>query len=231
MPHARNQARKRAGVVRVEGIKMIETCLAFGWTPDIVLCGTREADELERMERLAGHELQLASDDVVKSVMSQPRLELAVAFGPPPSAPSSLPRRPQRALLLAVQDPNNLGSLLRSGLAMGVDTVFLLPGTPDPFNAAVLRASAGAAMGLRYGDEAAALACGLPVIAAVAHGGKDATGLTQGPGHFLLALGHETRGLPDEWLARGRCVSLDCDFESLGVAVAGAVILDRLRGR
>lgn len=62
--------------------------------------------------------------------MSQPRLEPAVAFGPPPNPPATLPRRAQRALLMGVQDPNNMGSLLRTGLAMGIDTVFLLPGTP-----------------------------------------------------------------------------------------------------
>ena len=89
-----------------------------------------QADELERLKGLAGLELQLASDDVVRSVMSQPRLEPAVAFGPPPSPPTTLPRRAQRALLMGVQDPNNMGSLLRTGLAMGIDTVFLLPGTP-----------------------------------------------------------------------------------------------------
>lgn len=89
-----------------------------------------QADELERLKGLAGLELQLASDDVVRSVMSQPRLEPAVAFGPPPSPPTTLPRRTQRALLMGIQDPNNMGSLLRTGLAMGIDTVFLLPGTP-----------------------------------------------------------------------------------------------------
>lgn len=48
------------------------------------------------------------------------------------------------------------------------------------------------------------------------------------PDRFLLALGHETRGLPADWLHRGKQVTLPLDFESLGVAVAGAVLLDRI---
>lgn len=152
----REQVRKREEVVRVEGPMMIETCLAFGWVPDIILCGSRTAESLERLEALHGHELQVCTDDVVRTTMSQPRLEPAVAFGPVPGVPENAPRRPQRALLLGAQDPNNVGSLLRTGLAMGVDTVYMLPGTPDPFNPAVLRASVGAAMALRL----VALCCG-----------------------------------------------------------------------
>ena len=92
-----------------------------------------------------------------------------------------------------------------------------------------MRASAGAAMGLRYGDEAAAMESKLPVIAAVAHGGREDVLKKVDPERFLLALGHETRGLPSEWMTRGRRVTLALDFESLGVAVAGAVLLDRIR--
>jgi tRNA G18 (ribose-2'-O)-methylase SpoU len=47
-------------------------------------------------------------------------------------------------------------------------------------------------------------------------------------GRFLLALGHETRGLPEEWLHRGTVFTLPVHIESLGVAAAGAIMLDRL---
>lgn len=199
-----------------------EACLTFSTE-----CALQAA-KLERLKALRGHELYLATDDVVRTVMSQPRLEPAVAFGPVPQIPPSLPPRPRRALLLGVQDPNNLGSLLRSGLAMGIDTVFLLPNTPDPFNTAVLRASAGAAMGLRYGDESAAETSKLPVVAAVAHGGSESVLHKINPDRFILALGHETRGLPPSWLDRGALATLPLSFESLGVAVAGAILLDRI---
>lgn len=143
----REQVRKREEVVRVEGPLMIETCIALGWVPDVILCDARAADRLDQLEALRGHELQICTSDVVRTTMSQPRLEPAVAFGPVPT-PEHV--RPRRALLIGAQDPNNVGSLLRTGLAMGVDTAFMLPGTPDPFNPVVLRASAGASMALRW---------------------------------------------------------------------------------
>ena len=76
-------------------------------------------------------------------------------------------------MLLGVQDPNNLGSLIRSGAAYGVDTVYLLPGSPDPFNPTVLRASAGASMWMNYGTEEDAWNSKLPVVLCDAHGGNE----------------------------------------------------------
>lgn len=47
-----------------------------------------------------------------------------------------------------VQDPGNMGTLMRSALAFGWDGVFLLPGCCDPFNEKAVRASRGAALRL-----------------------------------------------------------------------------------
>jgi TrmH family RNA methyltransferase len=53
----------------------------------------------------------------------------------------------QRLLVLeSVQDPGNLGTLLRCAAAFGWDAVWLLPGCCDPFNDKALRASRGAAL-------------------------------------------------------------------------------------
>jgi TrmH family RNA methyltransferase len=56
-------------------------------------------------------------------------------------------RQLQRLLVLeGVQDPGNLGTLLRCATAFGWDAVWLLPGCADPFNDKALRASRGAAL-------------------------------------------------------------------------------------
>ena len=58
----------------------------------------------------------------------------------------------QRLLALdAVQDPGNLGTLLRTALACGWDGVFLLPGCTDPFGDKAVRASRGAALRVPIG--------------------------------------------------------------------------------
>lgn len=58
--------------------------------------------------------------------------------------------RPVERLLAldGVQDPGNMGTLVRTALALGWDGVFLLPGCCDPFNDKALRASRGSALRL-----------------------------------------------------------------------------------
>ncbi|KAL3701317.1 hypothetical protein R1sor_019339 [Riccia sorocarpa] len=52
---------------------------------------------------------------------------------------------PRRILVLdAIQDPGNLGTLIRTAAAFGWDGLFLLPGCCDPFNEKALRAARGA---------------------------------------------------------------------------------------
>lgn len=60
---------------------------------------------------------------------------------------SAMPSGTLRRLLVleGVQDPGNLGTLLRSALAFGWEAVYLLPGCCDPFNDKAVRASRGAA--------------------------------------------------------------------------------------
>lgn len=75
----------------------------------------------------------------------------------PHEAPlASMPSGTLRRMLVleGVQDPGNLGTLLRSALAFGWQAVYLLPGCCDPFNDKAVRASRGAAfrMPLAHGD-------------------------------------------------------------------------------
>ena len=56
----------------------------------------------------------------------------------------------RRMLLLDnVSDPGNAGTLIRSALAFGFDTVYLLKNSVDPFNPKVVRSAMGALFGLR----------------------------------------------------------------------------------
>jgi len=229
----REQLRKREGVMRTEGIKITATAIEYGWVPDIIVCGPRQAVQLlKQVPTLKKEDLTIATEDVVESVLLQPRLDPLLAVGAIPNRPR--PHKPKRAMLLGVQDPTNLGSLLRTGAALGITSVFLMPGCPDPYNPAVIRTSAGACLLMEYGTEEDALASDLPVICADAnddgHSAYDTKSLAVTQDRFLLALGHESRGLPESWLERGHVLTLPLHIESLGVAVAGAIILDRLLG-
>lgn len=73
-------------------------------------------------------------------------------FETPSADPAPLLASARRVLMLeAVQDPGNVGTLLRSAAAFGFDAVLLGPGCAAPFSPKVLRASMGAAGRLPLG--------------------------------------------------------------------------------
>ena len=125
-----------------------------------------------------------------------------------------------------VADPGNLGTILRSAEAAGVDGVVLTAGSVDPFNPKVVRASAGALFRVPVLDATleSVHAAGLRTIGTSSHRGSAHTDADL-TGRIALVVGNEARGLPDdadvdEWVTirhRGRA-------ESLNVAMAATVL-------
>jgi TrmH family RNA methyltransferase len=141
-------------------------------------------------------------------------------------------------LLDGVQDPGNLGTLLRTGAALGIAGLVCLPGTADPWSPKTVRASAGAGLVvpvLRAGwDEAREQldARALPLWAADPRGEPLDRG-DPAPSPLAIALGSETHGLSDgvkRAADRMIAIRMAGTIESLNVAAAGAIILDRLLG-
>lgn len=125
-----------------------------------------------------------------------------------------------------VADPGNLGTMLRSAEAAGVDAVVVTPGTVDAFNPKVVRASAGAVfhvpvIAAALGDLRAA---GLRLVGTSSHRGVTHTA-ADWSGRLAIVAGSEAHGLPDDapvdhWVRivhHGRA-------ESLNVAMATTVL-------
>ncbi|MDL2219532.1 RNA methyltransferase [Ruminococcaceae bacterium OttesenSCG-928-O06] len=137
----------------------------------------------------------------------------------------------------AVQDPANVGALLRSAAGLGMAAVLLGPGCADPFAPKALRAAMGAAgripvvTGCPLRQAAAALkAAGATVYAAAAEG---ALPLYEASARlpFALLVGNEGAGLSEEALALAQksvCIPMKAGVESLNVAAAAAVLMYRL---
>jgi RNA methyltransferase, TrmH family len=132
-----------------------------------------------------------------------------------------------------LQDPGNLGTLIRSAEAFGATGLVILPGTASPWNQKALRASAGSIFRLpvvtaREDEIFSTLeARGIAILAAVASNGEP---LTQ---HDLIRpttfiLGNEGAGIPPEIL---RCATARVTIptpgpvESLNAAIAGSILL------
>jgi TrmH family RNA methyltransferase len=123
-------------------------------------------------------------------------------------------------------DPGNLGTILRSAEAAGVEAVVVTPGTVDVFNPKVVRASAGSLFHvpvLATPLDAVGRA-GLRVVGTSSHRGTAHTE-ADWSGRVAILAGGEARGLPDdadvdEWVRiehHGRA-------ESLNVAMAVTVL-------
>lgn len=134
-----------------------------------------------------------------------------------------------------ISDPGNLGTLLRSGLALGWEGAFLLHNSCDPYNDKALRAAKGATFRLPIAhgtwDDLRELARKnhlQPLAADVAGTPLEEIQAQDG---ILLVLGNETQGLSPE--AKLFCeritIPMSGKMESLNVAVAGSILMYELK--
>lgn len=133
-----------------------------------------------------------------------------------------------------VQDPGNVGSLLRAAEAGGASGAFACGTSANPFSWKALRGSMGSALRLPVVagmPTDAVLACmksaGVRIIAAVARGGDDPDEVDW-RGRVGLLVGSEGAGLGDDVVAQsdGRVtIPMATGVESLNVAAAGAVLV------
>ena len=142
-------------------------------------------------------------------------------------------------VLAGLQDPGNLGTILRAAEAFGATGVLTTKGTVSPFNAKAIRAAAGSLLRLpllldRSVSQVVAMLRreNVPLLVSVARGGKGfaETDVTR---PVALALGSEGAGLPRELEDAGIPVSIPMAgrVESLNVATATAVLLYEIARR
>ncbi len=135
-----------------------------------------------------------------------------------------------------VQDPENVGSILRSGCALGISALVLGPGSCDPLSRRVLRVSMGAALRLPI-IESPDLAGDLAAIrdrsnvdlwATVASAEGVPFDNIQRPRRLALLFGSEGHGLSDQWLrlcSQRITIPMRQGTDSFNVAVAAGILL------
>jgi RNA methyltransferase, TrmH family len=183
--------------------------------------------------------LLLPPDVFLSAVATEQPQGIAALVHPPVFSPDTYPDtlfRGQATLILVLaglQDPGNVGTLLRSAEAFAATGVLLLPGTASPWNPKALRASAGSAFRVPAitATEAEALDLlaehSIPAIAAVARSGisVSAAPLTKS---CALLIGNEGAGLSDSLIAAAAhriTIPMPGKVESLNAAIAGSLLL------
>ena len=136
-------------------------------------------------------------------------------------------------VLAGLQDPGNLGTILRSAEAFGATGVISLPGTVSPWNPKAIRASAGSIFRVPY-IESTANECfaklrsaGLRILTTAV---REAESITSSNlvGPIALLIGNEGNGVPEELasLCEGSItIPTPGPVESLNAAVAASVLL------
>lgn len=228
------KGRKEAGLLLLEGTHMLDECLKRGLEVDCVIATPKwQALNQHTLDTLHPDvPIYFVTPDVLDSMATTVTPDGVLVLIPPPYAS----RPVARTLVLAldcVQDPGNLGTLLRTAAATDVEQVWL-GGGADPYQPKVLRAAAGAALSLpiqRADDLAlrleAAREAGMQVVAAVV-GAPTPYWEVDWTLPTVVLLGSEGRGVDPALLAPGdRKVRIPHSptVESLNVAVAAGVLL------
>jgi len=142
--------------------------------------------------------------------------------------------RPPLILVLAgIQDPGNLGAILRTAEAFGADGVISLPGTVNAWNPKAVRASAGSVFRLpllTVGEEECFMhlhEAKVKIWTTTVHAAEPAD-LVNLAGPVALLIGNEGSGVPDELAAKcDGALTIPCPgpVESLNASVAASVLL------
>jgi TrmH family RNA methyltransferase len=131
-------------------------------------------------------------------------------------------------VLDAVQDPGNVGTILRTAEAFGVASVVALKGSVDLFAPKVLRASSGSVFRVPVRRQLTwdEVELGVrPVYVSTVRGGV-APGSVDWSAGAVLVIGNEGRGVSDELLRVGKAVSIPTvGVESLNAAVAASILI------
>jgi len=143
-----NQHKERQQSSRfvIEGVRLTEEALASGWLPELAFISPSLSErgiKLARMLREKNVEMDEVDDRLLTllSDTKTPQGILAVLQH------RDLPMPEEWDFLLVLdglRDPGNLGTILRSAAAAGVQACLLTPGTTDPFAPKVVRSGMGA---------------------------------------------------------------------------------------
>ena len=235
-----NPAREAGrGLAGIEGPNLLGEAVRAGLRIECVFAAEDAERLLEALDLPAETEILLMPQSLLDSALTTETPQpIAALVEPPDWTWAHLLGQPgQTAPLLVVlaemQDPGNLGTILRSAEAFGADGVLSLPGTVSAWNPKAVRASAGSLFRLPMlaASEVESFShlrkAGVKIWTTTVHGAQPAD-LVDLAGPVALLIGNEGNGVPDDLAAKADgALTIPCPgpVESLNAAVAASVLL------
>lgn len=241
--------RKKSGKMVLEGPHLLKEAFKAGVETDTVLFTP------EFLQKEANRELLSKIGRKIKTIEVPTRMFQAVAQTESPQgvgAIANLPRnsppfsvrngesylgQDDHAFFLIIdelQDPGNLGTIIRTAAAAAINGIFLLPGTVEPYNPKVLRASMG---GIFYLPvlQVELDSClnflmerNIRLVAADPHGDRPYYTVDFSGQSCAVVIGNESRGVQESLLRKAdirACIPLGGKIAALNAAVASAVFI------
>ncbi len=242
--HAARQTRERpggdmAGYFIAEGDRVLDRARAGGHEPVSILIGAgRPPPSTDIVD--PGTDIFVASDEVLTEITGRPELRDPLACFPrsAPAAPADLVESASTfAVLEGVNNPNNLGVIMRNAAGLGVGAVLLDPTCGDPLYRRAIRASMGQVFSVPHA-RLDGLPAGLEILRAagvvtiaLSPSASDELSIPDEAIKVAILLGAEGPGLTPGTIAaadhRMRIPMTRC-IDSLNVASAAAIAFDRL---
>ncbi len=231
------KARSEEQLAVAEGIHLAKSFEQMGQLVELVMCAetalaNKEVGKLFDAFEEAGAATVIVKDSLFESVSDiHAKVGILIVFKPVQAAqPKKL--QTDAILLEDVQDPGNLGTLLRTASAAGINDIYLSPGSASAWSPKALRAGMGAQFNLHIYEnvDLVKLASNAEIQVLATHlsnsqslYGSDVTSNT------AWVFGSEGQGLSDELLAacmvRINIPQVEGSVESLNVAASVAVCL------
>jgi TrmH family RNA methyltransferase len=226
----------------VEGPVLVAEAVAAGWTVEAQFVAAERDDVVEPGVDGAGPVFELAGGVLDRVASTEtPQNPIAVVEMPHWATDRSvvaelLASASFVVVLDRVSDPGNLGTVLRSAEAAGADLVVVTPGSVDPYNPKVVRASAGALFHVPVVEATLGevVAADLITVGTSSHAAPGRTVRTYTDtdlsGRIAIVMGNEAAGLPAEWndtsgpIQRWTTIPHVGRSESLNLAMATTVL-------
>lgn len=235
---AQRKAAVNTGQFIAEGDLVVQRALDAGCLPDTVLCDPKRAAFFDRQIESRGGTLCVASADIRREVtgLGVPLDAIGLFHRPPIADAAEMIGNCTRLLVLdSIDNPSNVGAIVRTAVALGWDGILLDSSSSDPLSRRALRVSMGTALRVPFAriDDVAT------TLAKMRQIGYATVGLTPSPTaqeiadvvlaagqRRSLVLGSERTGLTDATLSECSLhvkVPMRDGVDSLNVAAAAAV--------